>query len=219
MILPFEEIYCLALTEDAKRYKNAKAELEKIGVENEIHWWWTCKKPIITNIANNIQSLHGKWYVLNYQKNKYLYTAAFDCFLNHYSIIKTAYNRGVNSILVMEDDINFIDDIDCIKYVFDHIPEDYDIIKFYNLHDCMYVSEVTIENMEWIVDYARTASTEMYAMNRKGMKTFIDEIENGNEPQVVDAYFDTTIYKCKQYSLNGRIIKTDDYKNNSNILN
>lgn len=191
MKLPFDKIYCLHLVEAKDRYDSVLEECDKINLENEISFWYTSKKPINATIGNNIQSLHDKYYDKFAIKNEYTYGACFDCAYNHYSIIKQAYIRGLNNILIIEDDIFFNNNTDILKDIIDNIPYNYDVLKLYNTS----IRDVLKQpNVSMFCDYLYTFknyfellnknnykhfyhSTLCYALSRKGMKALIDEYE------------------------------------------
>lgn len=179
MKLPFDKIYCLHLVEAKERYKSVLKECNKINLENKVDFWYTSKKPINTTIGNNIQSLHDDYYNSVMRSNKNVYGACFDCAYNHYSIIKQAYIRGLNSILIIEDDICFNNNLSLINNVINNIPEDYDVLKLYNT---VYNkrNKITSDFFELIDEHNYKYyyhSTLCYALNRKGMEALINEYE------------------------------------------
>jgi GR25 family glycosyltransferase involved in LPS biosynthesis len=180
MKLPFDKIYCLHLAEAKERYDSVLEECEKINLENEIDFWYTTKKPINATIGNNTPSLHIPYYDIIFDNNKYLYGACFDCAYNHYSIVKQAYIRGFNSILIFEDDIEFNDDIDLLNTIIENIPNDYDVIKFINTE--IYHKKFQIKHIGYfrLINEKNNFlySTLCYALSRKGMKVLIDEYES-----------------------------------------
>jgi GR25 family glycosyltransferase involved in LPS biosynthesis len=190
MKLPFDKIYCLHLVDAKERYKSVLEECNKINLENKVDFWYTTKKPINITIGNNIQSLHDNYYDSFFKNgNEYVYGACFDCAYNHYSIIKQAYMRGLNSILIIEDDICFNDDLRLLNNIINNIPYDYDVLKLYNL-EIPYKNESSIKpykNESFIKPYFLLLnehnykyyyrSTLCYALNRKGMEALINEYE------------------------------------------
>jgi GR25 family glycosyltransferase involved in LPS biosynthesis len=178
MKLPFEKIYCLHILEAKERYGSVIEECNKIELENEVNFWYTCKKPINLTIGNNIESLHDSYYNRKAETNEYTYGAVFDCAYNHYSIIKQAYMRGINSILIFEDDILF-NKISVLKNIIDNIPNDYDVLKFYNtVYDKknVIVNNVFFQLIDNPDKYCN--STLCYALSRKGMEAVINEYES-----------------------------------------
>lgn len=180
MKLPFDKIYCLHLAEAKERYDSVLEECEKINLENEIDFWYTTKKPINVTIGNNTPSLHTPYYERIFNNNKNIYGACFDCAYNHYSIVKQAYIRGFNSILIFEDDIEFNDDIDLLNTIIKNIPNDYDVIKFKNTE----IYHKKFQKMHFgyfkLINEKNNFlfSTLCYALSRKGMKVLIDEYES-----------------------------------------
>lgn len=137
MKLPFEKIYCIHLAEDVERYDFLMNELKRIGIDDQVEIWWTSKKKLNLYIGNALTMMHTEYYdgLMN-SVNPNVYQGVFDCSYNHYSIISQAYARGLKSILIMEDDIIFNDDIDKIERVFNSLPEDYTIVKLHNVWIC-----------------------------------------------------------------------------------
>ena len=179
MKLPFEKVYCIHLAEAGERYINVLKECERINLENEVDFWYTTKKPINVTIGDCIETLHTPYYIKKMTENPYTYAACFDCAYNHYSIIKQAYIRGINSILIFEDDIKFNENVNLLSDIIDNIPSDYDVLKLYNTYynkqnniDDGYFEMINKENSKFYYH-----STLCYALNRNGMKALIDEYE------------------------------------------
>lgn len=192
MKLPFDKIYCLHLAEDTQRRENVLSEIKKINLENKVNFWYTTKKPINSIIGNSIQTLHTGFYDQVKEKtNPNIYGAVFDCSYNHYSIIKQALLRGIESILIIEDDIVFNNDLNMLKSVVDNIPKDYDVLKLYSthnprlfmqlqytppeyalIHDTDYFNRLTVENQYEIGKYYKY-STLCYALSKKGMEALV----------------------------------------------
>ena len=132
MIFPFDKIICLHLVEDINRYNSIIDQIKYFGIEDKFEFWYTCKKSPITNqIGNNMNNLKDGYYESIKRKNPDVYGNVFDCAYNHYNIIKTAYLRGFNNVLIIEDDILFNKDKKILETLFNNIPQDYNIIKFY----------------------------------------------------------------------------------------
>ena len=132
MKLPFDKIYCLHLSEDKERENQIKKQFKFLGITKQVDIWWTCKRDISNKIGKMITSLHTKFYNTYSKNNNKLYGNVFNCSFEHYSIIKQAYMRGFNNILIIEDDVVFNRDKEKIQYIMNNIPDDYDIIKFFN---------------------------------------------------------------------------------------
>ncbi len=107
---------------------------------------------------------------------------ALNCMLNHYTIVKQCYIDGLDSVFVMEDDVEIIsDDITCIDII-SHLPSDYDIIRFdWHKKTCPYVKN---PKNYFTKSYKNVYGTQCYVLNRTGMLYYINFIEN--TPAVAD---------------------------------
>lgn len=52
------------------------------------------------------------------------------CAISHYSCISSAYEQGLNNILILEDDICFLKDKDVLEKYFNNLPKNYRYIKY-----------------------------------------------------------------------------------------
>lgn len=206
-IWPFDKCYCLHLSEASDRYDILMNELDNLGIKDKVEIWWTSKKPINTFIGNNIESLKTEYYENLYKHNENVYCGVFDCSYNHYSIIKQAYERGLNNILIIEDDIYFNKDKNIINNIFNIIPDNYKMIRFYttcnyfenteNNKDNKEISYITRDDEHF---YEMCNSTLCYALSNEGMKIVIDEYEKSFRP--ADVILNGI---CWNYALNENI--------------
>ena len=118
MKLSFDEVYCLHVAENSDKYNLMMSEYERVDIKDQVKIWWTVKRKISTQIGNSIDTLHSIYYDNIKRANKNVYGAVFNCALEHYTIVKQAYLRGLNTILVLEDDIKFIDNISAVEKAF-----------------------------------------------------------------------------------------------------
>lgn len=185
MKLPFDKVYCLHLAECKERYDNIINNFERLGIKEQVEIWWTCKREISNKIADNIEDLKDSYYNKIQKSRKNVYANVFNCSLEHYTIIKQAYLRGFNSILIMEDDIQFKDK-ETVERVFNNLPEDYDVIKFYSSFFDYDYKETTPPEVLFSKVYKRySASTICYALNRKGMEKVIHIYDHKFKPSDV----------------------------------
>lgn len=211
MILPFDKIYIINLVTNKNRHDNCVKEFNKIGVdEKDLTFWYATRNNFLKGIENIIPSLKYDWYDKMQTYDDNTYSRIFDNAYYHYNIIKTSYERGFNSILVCEDDVNFIDNTDVVLDVFNRIPQDYDIIKFYNMGDTDAFKDKNMSNINYIKDKYRgyLACCMIYALSRNGMKIYIDYVEN-NGLFISDVYFEKLFDMCNLYSLDNCIVKEE----------
>ena len=115
----FDKIYVIHCAENDKRYKNIMFQKEQSNLDLDI--WWTCYHPWSSQITNGlILSNHCSHLINGYE---------FNVTREFYTIIKTAYIRGLEHILIFEDDFCLMKSEFIEKFV-DNIPQDFDIIQF-----------------------------------------------------------------------------------------
>ena len=113
MKLPFDKVYMLHLAENENRLNFMVDQFKHHGISKQVEIWWTCKRDISIEIGNKLNSLHTEqydWYQGN-EESKGVYGGVFNCAFEHYTIIKQAYLRGFESILIIEDEYSLADAI------------------------------------------------------------------------------------------------------------
>lgn len=168
---PFEEIYCLNLVERTDRYEQQKAQYEYLGISNNITFYRDVRHPFVNEISsflrdNQIGNLRG---------------AAFNCTRNHYAIIKSAYLRGVESIMIIEDDNQFYKDSLELQKYFDNLPEDWEILRVNCLRGSREETQFNRDgNTDKLWDNVETAmwGTGCYVLSREGMHKMIEWIDS-----------------------------------------
>jgi GR25 family glycosyltransferase involved in LPS biosynthesis len=213
----FDEIHCILYVESQERCKNVQNTFKKYNINN-VQYTYTFNKPFwgLLNIKDSLPSIQTSYYDYIYETNKNIYNRVFDCALNHYNIIKSAYLRGLEHILVFEDDINIIVEPDIFDSIIDKIPNDFDIIKFYNGLDQNNLPKTELNNIEYTKNFNYLQdennndclSSMMIGYSRKGMKRYIDDIEECGI-QCSDLYYSKfikeqqlNIYKLTSYFIN-----------------
>ena len=169
MKLPFDKIYCLHLTESEERLNSSKQEFIKMGIYDDVNYWWTCRHPYTKEIHDFLVS--NGFFRINIMNAP----NAYNCARNWYEIIKTSYLRGYEHILCFEDDIIFNVSKEEFETFMNNIPNDYDIIRFayidhnntFKDNECLYVEDYN--NFFY--------GAMMFALNRNGMKYYIDYMD------------------------------------------
>lgn len=205
----FDEIHCILTLDKQERIDNVNKVFKDYDIK-DVKFTYTFNKPIYKNIRESYPSLRDGIYESYYITNKNIYNRTFDCALNHYNIVKSAYKRGLNHILVFEDDINFVVDKDIFNKVIQKIPNDYDIIKFYNVQDEEKYELTNDDNIQYTKDISNDDllhSCIMVAYSNKGMKEYIDMIEK-NGIAACDVYYKNIHWenKINIYRLNSYFI-------------
>ena len=168
--LPFDEIVCLNLVEREDRYNKMCEIFKYLGIDDKVKFHRAVKHPHCEEISESIMV----------KKLGTIYGDAFSCTREHYAIIKSAYLRGLNSIMVIEDDCWFYRDIDELQQYFDNLPDDWDVLRVNCLrgrHEEKHFLKDENINKLWDREFISTYGTGCYCLNRIGMKKMIDWID------------------------------------------
>ena len=216
----FDKIYILHLAESKERYNHILDLQSKYDFFKNADIWWTTKRKISDDIADNIYSLKTTWLEICKQHTPNVYGNVFNCSLEHYTMIKSCYLRGFEHICIMEDDVTINSNVsnELVNAYIEQIPDDYDFLLLYNnlyrvehsydelgiIHevpDCFeYKNDGDFFSLSSIDFFGTTA----YCLNRNGMKAYIDSADNNFCPADLNRInIDMTNYK--QYITNYKI--------------
>ena len=97
-----DKIYVIHLTQSLDRQEKISKLLNKLNLPFEF-WWSTYAYP--KGIGEKFPGLKTKYYdrVSLYVPD--VYDKVFGTALNHYNIIKTSYERGMNNIMILQYNI------------------------------------------------------------------------------------------------------------------
>ena len=186
MKLPFSETWLINLVERPDRYEKMKKQFDyfKWDVKEHrtvIHPW--CEDII------NVFNTTGKGFLKD--------PNAFSCTREHYTLIKSAYLRGLDSICIIEDDVSFNKNISVWEEYLNNLPEDWDILRICSLRGD-YEQKYTKGHI-WCPVKNGMWGTCCYALNRKGMEYMMKSIEQYMQPIDLPLYNYTSDYNIKHY--------------------
>ena len=167
----FDEIFVITCAKYKERMDYLSAELERVGIS---------KYHLIIDIESPIKEIVRK----HVRTSSFLQQKGpFACYLGHYRAIKTAYELGARSCLIMEDDVAFLKDKDTIEAEVEALPDDFDFAQFSHvkpmpMKDEDYVLSLYAvpQNRYW-KRFTRLRDNGCYALSRKAMKTLIEYME------------------------------------------
>lgn len=160
----FSKVYCINLKKRNDRWKEFVNEMSKYSI-TKYEKYDAINGDII---KNKTKLLNGELGVL----------------LSHYNIIKKCKENNIESVLIMEDDVVFTDEINNISDYIELIPDNWDFIYFGGNH--VYGKEpVKINNK--IIKLNYTVALHCVAIK----KTMFDLILNmlDKKEKQVDAYY------------------------------
>lgn len=195
----FDYIACICYTGYKDRQLMLSNELSRIGLLDRTNFFWDVSSPYTKSLAKLScrDKYHQKMFPVGY---------------NNYRAIKTAYELGHSSILVMEDDIRFLKDLSKIRNAISMLPQDFEIAmmdknfpsdewKKYRQHNPK--AERESQEIVWR-GFCKFYSSGCYALSRKGMEMFIRAYERDGSLRRLknnDEYFNCNVFdKNKMYA-------------------
>ena len=160
----FDNIYCINLDRRPDRWDEIKSEIDKNGL-----------------IVERVLGVDGN--PNNIEKNPGVLEGDVGCTLSHYNIILDAKKRGLEKVLVLEDDAIFIDDLN-VKFeeFIKQLPDDWDMVYFGGNHQIP-----LIPITENIFKVTKTWTTHAYAIRNTLFDVVIDL--HGQGKKQVDVYY------------------------------
>lgn len=183
MQLPFEETYLLNLVERPDKYERMRKRIDYMGWD--VKDFRVVKHPIANLFAsmNNLYVNMHEMYGFKSDLIRVWSGNELNCAREQYTIIKSAYLRGVETVAIMEDDISFYKDISVWDNYFNNLPNDWDILRINSLRgqkvqDCFKDYDIFWKKQEILGLYG----AGFYVMNRKAMKYIIDIMDDVYKP-------------------------------------
>lgn len=179
------KIYFLHLSDRYDREKWIKNQIDLIGFpEDKVNIWWTCRRLFFNNENNAFSKAK------HLQGNPNVISNVINCALEHYTIIRTSYERGFNHILIFEDDVKFNINLKAFKECIKQIPDGYCCVKFINVvvKDSKYrsLNTLTFDKIKIpdknlyrkinckFLKIRHLCCTAAYLLDREGMKQIIN---------------------------------------------
>lgn len=165
-----DAIYVLTLSNRQDRTQGIINQLRNIGMDNmnEVNFIYATPFPYNNLIANAFNTT---------KKGKFTKPNEYDCSRNHYSIVRQAYDRGYDKVLVIEDDVRFLNDVDLFIKTIDDMPKQADVFQFGGFSADINLNKYITDNVDGInwVEHNDVGlwTTSMYALSRKGMQFYL----------------------------------------------
>ena len=173
MKLPFSETWIISLVSRPDRYEKMRKQID--WFDWDVYDHRVVLHPHCQKIMDGI----------NFCGVGHLNTAnAFSCTREHYTLIKSAYIRGLESICIMEDDVSFYLDQSIWQDYMSSLPSDWDILRICahrgSTEENYFLNQYP--NSKWAPVFLGMWGTGCYALNRRGMKYMIDQIDSFMQP-------------------------------------
>ena len=163
----FDKVVCVNLVSRSDKKAKTEAKFNALGIE--VEWFKAVEYGFAHSVVSSLPKSTSGFNRFNpKQPNE------FGAAMSHYTVIKTAYQEGVENLFVFEDDVMFRKNFNSLfeKY-FDALPSDWDMFLLYSFMYHLQPQNIRV-NSRWIKSYDAW-SLMSYAMNRKAMEKYIKE--------------------------------------------
>jgi GR25 family glycosyltransferase involved in LPS biosynthesis len=190
MKLPFSETWLINLVSRQDRYEKMKKQFDYFGWEVKEH------RTVIHPWCKEISQSFNAW-----GKGFLDSPNAFSCTREHYTLIKSAYLRGLDSICIIEDDVSFNNNKSIWEEYLNNLPKDWDILRICSLRGKTEqdIIEAKYPNILWSPVHNGIWGTGCYALNRRGMEYMLKSIEGFMQPIDWPLYYYTNLPDIKHY--------------------
>ena len=155
----FDKTFCVNLDRRSDRWDECLTEFEKHGISN----------------VSKFTAIDGK--ELPQRSSGFVTPSRLALVLTNIKILEEAIENDYNSILILEDDIEFTDLVSDMDDFFKLLPEDWDMLYFGGNHNQhMGIDPPKIIN-EKVCKLHHTFSTHCVAINRKAFTTILDRLK------------------------------------------
>lgn len=157
----FDKIFCINLNSRPDRWKEAEQEFNKHSIKVE-----------------RIAAVEGA--KMNLEFPPEIKEGAVGCSLSHFFCIKYAKQLGINKLLILEDDVEFVDNINELfsEYI-KEVPPDWDMLYLGGQHyHGMNLQQVS----EHVYKCEYTLTTHSVAFNSTVFDMFIDKLIDITKP-------------------------------------
>jgi GR25 family glycosyltransferase involved in LPS biosynthesis len=165
---PCDEIYLLNLYERQDKFDKMQERFKFMNMD--VIPFRTVKHPFQDKMSGFIRTIS-----LGIDNG-----AVFSCTREHYTIIKQAYLRGLNSIGIIEDDCSFYKDVNVWNEYFNNLPKDWDVLRVNCLRGVW--EENVDDDVYWFKVGRMIPGTGFYILNRKAMAWIINYLDNRYVP-------------------------------------
>ena len=114
----FDKVYCVNLDRRPERWEESLIEFEKFGLEN----------------IERVSAVDGNKIIMS-KYNTSILPSELGLVLTNIHILKEAKEKNYNSILILEDDVVFTDEINNISQYMEKLPSNWDMLYFGGNHN------------------------------------------------------------------------------------
>jgi GR25 family glycosyltransferase involved in LPS biosynthesis len=159
----FDRVVCINLAKRKDKKQTTQEKFDKVGIK--VEWFEAVQYGFAPSVVAALNANRTGRFNAE-QPNE------FGCALSHYTVIKKAYEDGLDNIFVFEDDICFHKNFNArLDRYFNDLPGDWQMINLYSFMYELLPQNVRV-NKSWIRSY-KSWSMMAYGMKREVMKEYI----------------------------------------------
>ena len=163
----FDKVVCVNLLTRKDKKEHMQEKFDKLGIE--VEWFHAVTYGFAKEIVESLKPVEN-----DFTRFSIATPNEFGAAMSHYTVIKTAYEEGVEKLFVFEDDVMFRKDFnEKLDKYYDTVPENWDMLLLYSFMYALQPPNVRV-SARWIKSYDAW-SLMAYGMNRKAMKQYIDD--------------------------------------------
>jgi GR25 family glycosyltransferase involved in LPS biosynthesis len=159
----FKKIYCINLDRRTDRWEECKIEFKKNNLDC-VERYSAVDKTILNNEKN---SVFNGWKAL---------------ILTNIQIIEYSLSLDFDSILILEDDVEFLPTFNDISTYLDQLPEDWDMVYFGGNHNTHVGSKEPKSVDKNIIRLHNTYSTHAVGIKKKSYNKILERIKKMDNP-------------------------------------
>lgn len=161
----FDKVYCVNLLSRPDKREHMAQKFDKLGID--VEWFDAIEYGFAKEIVESLKPAVNDFPRFNVKTPN-----EFGAAISHYTIIKSALQKGYEKIFVFEDDVlfrkNFNEELN--KYL-DKVPEDWDMLSLYSFMYELKPQNIRV-NSRWVKSYL-SWSLMAYGMNKEAMTDYI----------------------------------------------
>jgi len=163
----FDKVVCINLLNRPDKRTKMQTKFATLGIS--FSWFTAVQYGFAPEIVKSLKPT-----INNFPRFNINTPNEFGAAMSHYTVIKTAYETGIEKLFVFEDDVIFRKDFNnqFVKY-FNTLPRDWDMFLLYSFMYKIQSQNIRV-NARWIKSYDAW-SFMSYGMNRKAMKQYITD--------------------------------------------
>ena len=163
----FDKVVCISLVNRVDKRTKTELKFRELGID--VEWFGAVEYGFASQIVEALRPTQNDFPRFNTK-----HPNEFGAAMSHYTVIKGAFQTGVEKLFVFEDDVMFRKDFNTqFEKYYKALPENWDMFMLYSFMYKLQPQNIRV-NARWIKSYDAW-SLMAYGMNRKAMERYIKD--------------------------------------------